>query len=377
MPEPTERRTTFLELFFDLVFVYAITQIVGFIRDRHSVGSYAAAALIFLIVWWAWSQFTWTGNAIDLDDRWHRVAVLAAAGTAFFMARAVPDAFRDGAPWFTVSYGLTMAIGLWLYWWGLRHNREHQKALRSYMPVVIPGTLLVVIAGFVEGGPRALVYVVAVVVLVASGAAAERSGAFRIATAHFAERHSLIVIIALGESLIAVGGASSGLESTARSATAIVVGVVGVLALWWAYYDWFAGKTEQYLHDTQSERQAAFARDAYTFGHFPLVFGIVAFAVAVEEAVAHPRRPLETFALFGLGVGISLYLVTTAAIHLRSGGGVLGERIAAAAAMALLAVAARDLDAIFSLTAAVVLLLAALTVEWLRHRVTPRAVASP
>jgi low temperature requirement protein LtrA len=368
MPKPPGQRVTFLELFFDLVFVYAVTQIVGFIRDRHSIGSYAAAALIFLIVWWAWSQFTWLGNAIDMDDRWHRVAVLAASGTAFFMARALPDAFRDGAPWFTVSYGLTMAIGLSLYWWGLRDDRDHQRALNSYLPIVIPATLIVAVAGFVAPGARTLVYLVAVVGLAASGAAAERGGAFRITASHFAERHSLIVIVALGESLIAVGVAASGLESTARSAAAIVVGVVGVLALWWAYYDWFAGKTEQHMHDTPLERRASYARDAYTFGHYPLVFGIVAFAVAIEEAVAHPKQPLETFALFGLGAGIALYLVTTAVVHLRSGGGVLGERIAAAMAMALLAAVSTDLDAIFALAGVVALLIAALTAEWLRYR---------
>lgn len=363
-----ERRTTFLELFFDLVFVYAITQIAGIVREDGSVRGFASAALVFLIVWWAWSQFTWLGNAIDLENRLHRLAVLAAAGTAFFMARGVPDAYEDGAAWFTVSYGLTMAIGLSLYWWGLRDDPGHQAALKPYLAVVVPGTLLVVAAGFVGPGVRTWIYIVAVITLLASGAAAVRSEAWRMSPGHFAERHSLIVIIALGESMIAVGVAAAGLENTTRSVISIAIGVVGALALWWAYFDWLAEKTEVHFRETPDARKAPFARDAYTFGHYPLVFGIVAFSIAVEEAVAHPAEALDAAGRFGLGAGVGMYLVATAVVHIRSGGGILVDRIGGAVAMALLVALGADLEAVVALGGVVLILISALGLEWYRHR---------
>ena len=371
MAQRPDHSVTVLELFFDLVFVYAITQIAALIRNEHSIRGYALGALVFLIVWWSWSQFTWTGNAIDLNERVPQIGVLVATGTAFFMARGVGNAYGDAAWWFTVPYGLTMAIGLGLYWWGLRHDRGHQQALRAYFPIVIPGVLIVVAAGFIDEGARTWIYVLAVLVLGASGVSAERSRAFRIAPSHFAERHSLIVIIALGESLIAVGVASSGLERTIESVSAVTVGVIGALALWWAYFDWFSDKTEQRFRDTASDEQAMFARDAYTFGHYPLVFGVVAFAIAVEEAIAHPQEALEATGRFGLGVGLALFLATTAAIHLRASGNLLVERLIAAVAMAAVAALAADLTAIRALSAVVGLLVVALTIEWKRHKGAP------
>ena len=336
MTDQPEGRASFLELFFDLVFVFAITQIVGYIRGEHSVGAFASAALVFLIVWWAWSQFTWLGNAIDLDDRWNRLAVLTATGTAFFMARGVPDAFGEGAQWFTISYGATMAIGLGLYWRTVRGDRELQTAFGTYASISGSGVLIVVAAGFVGSDYRMWVYLLAIAAFVMSGFSAGRAD-FRIAPAHFAERHSLIIIIALGESMIAVGVAATGLESSRLVVTAIVVGVVGALALWWAYFDWFADKTEGYLRTRSSKDQTGFARDAYTYGHYPMVYGIVAYAVAVEEAVAHPDQALDAAGRFGLGAGLGLYLLATVFVHHHSGGSLLVERTVAAVVMAAIA----------------------------------------
>ena len=152
--------------------------------------------------------------------------------------------------------------------------------------------------------------------------------------------------------------------------TAIVFGVIGALALWWAYFDWFAEKTEGHLRRRPSERQAAFARDAYTYGHYPLVYGIVAYAVAVEEAVAHPDVALGAAGRFGLGAGLGLYLLTTVFVHKRSGGDILVERIAAAIAMATIAAFAADLDGVIALILVVVVLVSALALEWYRYRAT-------
>ena len=343
---------------------------MGYIRGEHSVSAFASAALVFLIVWWAWSQFTWLGNAIDLDERWNRLAVLIATGSAFFMAKGVADAFDEGAQWFTVSYGVTMAIGLGLYWRGVRGDRELQKALGAYTSIAAPAVLILVAAGFVNSDYRTWVYLLAIAGFVMSGVTASNRAAFRIAPAHFAERHSLIVIIALGESMIAVGVAATGIENSRLAITAIVFGVIGALALWWAYFDWFADKTEGYLRRRPDERQAAFARDAYTYGHYPMVYGIVAYAVAVEEAVAHPEEALDAAGRFGLGAGLGLYLLATVVVHRRSGGSILVERVVAAIVMATIAAFASDLDGVVALILVVIVLVAAMALDRYRHRST-------
>ena len=368
-PAEVERESgaTFLELFFDLVFVFAITQVTALIRQEGEVASFLPAALVFALVWWAWSQFTWVGNAVDMGDRWHRVVVLAATGSAFFMAQAVTDALGHDGEWFGVAYALTMLLGLGLYWVGLRHDRDHQRALLTYIPIAGPASLVVAVGGFLGTSIRPWVLAFALVLFGLSGLAAERGHAFRIAPRHFAERHALIVIIALGEAVIAVGIAAAGLERTAAFMAAIAVGVIGSLALWWAYFDWFQETAEERLRARPALARAAFARDVYTFGHYPLVFGIVAFAVAVEEAVAHPGEHLEALGRFGLAAGIVLYLAGSAAVYLRAGGILLVERIATAVVAVAVVVALPDLDAVAALGIVVGSMVVGLVLERIRH----------
>jgi low temperature requirement protein LtrA len=362
-----DRGATFLELFFDLVFVFAITQIAAFIHHEDDLVAYLEAALIFVIVWWAWSQFTWAGNAIDIEDRWSRLGILAATGTAFFMAQGVPDAFGDDAPWFTFSYLATILIGLSLYWYGLRSDRTHQRALLTYLPWVIAASVVVAVSGFIDEDWRAWGYALAFVLFAISGLAGERGDIFRITPGHFTERHGLIVIIALGESIIAVGVASSGLERTAEPVAAMAVGVVGAIALWWAYFDWFSASLHAGLARVNMVDRVKLARDAFSFGHYPLVFGIVCFAVAVEEAVAHPDEPMGSVGRFAVAAGIALFLGATVAIHYRDGGVLLVERLVAVIAVVGFVALAPDVNALTALSVTVGILIAALVVERVRH----------
>jgi low temperature requirement protein LtrA len=190
---------------------------------------------------------------------------------------------------------------------------------------------------------------------------------FHIYAGHFAERHSLIVIVALGESIIAVGVGASELERTTSFAVAVGAGAIGVCVLWWSYFAWFQEAIEDLLRRAGPHGRSNLARDAYTFAHVPVVLGIVALAIAAEEIIAHPTDPLAGYARFALAAGNALFLLGIVAAFWRAAGDWLIERTVAAAvggvAIALLA----DLDALALGLLAVSLHVAALAVEAVRR----------
>lgn len=364
--EERERGASFLELFFDLVFVYAITQISSLIRQDANVEAFLRATLIFSIVWWGWSQFTWTCNGIDVDDRRARVAMLLATIAAFFMAQDLPDAFTSSGEWFSLPFGITMTFGLGLYWWGLRDEAEHQRALVTYVPLAIAGTLLATASGFLDDSRQEWGYAGTLLVFVASGIASEFGTPFHVYPRHFAERHALIVIIALGESIVAVGVGSAGLERTGEFAFAVAIGAAGVAVLWWSYFDWFQEAAERALRAAAPHGRGGLARDMYTFAHFPIVLGIVGIAVAAEEMIAHPSSPLEDFGRFALAAGNVLYLLGVIAGEWRARRRLLVDRLVAAGVVVVVVAALPNLDAIVVGAGAIAIHLAALVSERLR-----------
>ncbi|MGD9933186.1 MAG: low temperature requirement protein A [Dehalococcoidia bacterium] len=361
-----EQGATFLELFFDLVFVYAITQVAAFIHHEGDVEAYLRAALIFGMIWWAWSQFTWAGNGINLRDRRATVATLAATGAAFFLAQDVPAAFTSEGEWFSVPFALTMLIGNGLYWWGLRDEPEHQRALLTYLPLTALAVLVAGAGGFASESAQPWAYLGALGLFLAATITAQRGTPFHIYPRHFAERHALIVIVALGESVIAVGVGAQGLERSGEFALAAAVGVAAVCLLWWSYFDWFQEATEHVLRGRPAHDRASLARDLYTWLHLPIVFGVVCIAVAAEEVLAHPGDHLEAIGWFGLAAGTLLFQGGIIAAHYRGTGRLLVER-SIGAGVAVAAVAAfRDLDALLLAALVVAIIVASLAVERVR-----------
>ncbi|MGE5210262.1 MAG: low temperature requirement protein A [Acidobacteriota bacterium] len=316
------KRVGFLELFFDLVFVFAVTQLVALLHQDHSAGGWARAALVLWLVWWAWSQYTWAGNAVDLDRRTTRLWVLAATGAMLAAAINIPDVFDtagDGLA-FACWYAAVRLIGLGLYWVGLRDDPDHQAALRTYLPIQLLSPLLVVAGGVADDGWRVALWTAAIVVDVISVATAGR-GEFRVDPAHFAERHGLIVIIALGESVVATGITASELGTGREVMTVVAIAFVAVAALWWCYFDWVHAAAEARLAgEPDHRRRSNLARDLFTLGHLPIVAGTVVFAAAVEEALAHPDETLDSFGVTALALGPGLYLAGFVAGNFRATG---------------------------------------------------------
>lgn len=302
------KRVGFLELFFDLVFVFAITQLVDLLLDDHSLAGWGRAALVLWLIWWAWSQFAWAGNAIDLDRRRTRLALLAVTGAALVAAAAIPTAFDAGAWWFAVPYAAVRLGGLAMYWVGLADEPEHRAALTTYLPVASISPLLILAGAAAHGPARAGLWTAAVVVDVASVLAAGR-GEFHVDPAHFAERHGLIVIIALGESVVAVGATASAVGLAPTEVALLAASFATVAGLWWCYFDRVHAAAEEHLAaEPDHRRRGHLARDLYTLGHLPIVAGTVVLAAGVEEVLAHPTDPIEGFALAALALGPATYL---------------------------------------------------------------------
>lgn len=370
------KKVGFLELFFDLVFVFAVTQLVALLHHDHSAAGWARTGVMLWLVWWAWSQYTWAGNAIDLDRRTTRLWMLASTGAMLLAAVHIPTAFEavghggtddhavtNGLP-FALWYVAVRLIGLGLYWVGLRGDRAHQAALRTYLPVQLLSPLLVVVGGVAGHEWQLPLWAAAIVVDVVSVAFAGK-GEFRVDPAHFAERHGLIIIIALGESIVA-GGLTAAEAGTSREVmTVLIIAFIAVAALWWCYFDWVHGAAEARLANEPDHRiRGHLARDLFTLGHLPIVAGIVVFAAAVEEALAHPHDELNTFGITALAVGPGQYLVGFVLGNLRATGRVLVARTIGLAAVVMAAVTVGNAaTATWALAAVTALVVAIATVE--------------
>jgi low temperature requirement protein LtrA len=309
---PNDQRVTFVELFFDLVFVFSITQIVGILHHGITWGGIAQAVLVFWLVWWAWTQYTWALNAANTDHAGIQVATLAATAVAFFMAVSVPGAFGGGAVWFAVPYVLVRLIGLAVYARVAATDERQFTAVRIFSVISIGGLAAVVVGAVVGGEPLYWFWGLAILLDVIAASVGGREQGWNLHPSHFVERHGLIVIIALGESLIV---AAAGLVATPQNVALNAVAVLAVLLtclLWWSYFPYVRPALEKALERVASEGQAPMARDAFSLAHFPMLCGVIGVAAAFEEAIAHPDDVLALGGRAALAGGLVLFVGGTA-----------------------------------------------------------------
>jgi low temperature requirement protein LtrA len=312
----TDQGATFVELFFDLVFVYAVTRLTALVLHDLTWDGIGRALLLFWLVWWAWTQFTWTLNLADTEHALVRLPTLLATAVAFFMAQAVPEAFMSAGAWFAVSYVLVRIIGLAMQTWVVFAD---QRASVSVWGITsLAGLILVLMGGFALPDARPWFWLAALVAdLVAAGFAGRRVWVLQ--PGHFAERHGLIVIIALGESLIAAGVASEGIGRDLTFAFTTSGAVIATCALWWTYFGSLQGRFEERM-DTQGDKERGrFARDVFSFWHAAVVAGVISIAVAFEEAIAHPDAALHSGPAASLTVGAALFVGGLAVAAWRAG----------------------------------------------------------
>jgi low temperature requirement protein LtrA len=315
---------TFIELFFDLVFVYALTQVTGLVLEDFTWSGAARAAVVAWLVWWAWTQFTWTLSPADTTHPVVEIVVLGATAVAFFMARSVAETF-DGNAWlFLVPYLVIRAVGMSLYAWvGGESDRQMARSMGLFALASLPAIAILSVGAALDPGPRLGLWAVAIVLDLAAGIAV-RGVTWKIHVSHFAERHGLFVIIALGESLIAIGVASTSLQATVSSFVAKGVGVALVCCLWWLYFAWF----KEWLEEVVERRGSIdLVRNTYSFVHFLVIMGVVAVAAALENAIAHPGDPFPTPPATSLVLGMVAYVGGIALLAWMAGRLVLVSRL--------------------------------------------------
>ena len=261
---------TFVELFFDLVFVFAVTQITALTAHDLTPGGVLRSIVLGWLIWWAWTQFTWTLNPADTTHPGVRVVTLAATGVALVMAASVTRAFADDALWFAVPYVLVRALGLGLQ---VRVDRERDDDCHTVVVVWTAlstiGLVLVLAGAVVDPSLRPWFWLLAIVADVVAAAWAGRGASWDLNPSHLAERHALFVIIAIGESLIVAGTAVAGDERSWALASAAVVTIVVASLLWWTYFGWLKEALEHRYAAAPLERLGPLARDAFSLAHFP------------------------------------------------------------------------------------------------------------
>ncbi len=365
--EEEERKTSYLELFFDLVFVFAFTQVTALILEDPSLQGFARAALVLAMVWWAWSAYAWMTNAIDVENAVTRLIIFAAMVAGFFMALAVPHAFQDEAAWFAVAYFVVRVLNSTLYSWGVRNEPETLRATLRLAPWFLIAAAVALAGGFVDADYRAWVWLASLVIDVVGTLTVARAD-WHVSPSHFAERFALIVIIALGESIVAIGVGTAGLDRDATYAVSVVIAFAGVAALWWAYFDFTAVAAERSLKRASGPARGVLARDVFTYFHYPLVLGIILYAVAAKKTLEHPLDPLSKPGRWALGLGIAFFLCGFALMRFRVVRRVAWERLAAAALVLVVAVLLDGADAIVTLGVVIVILAFSIALETARLR---------
>jgi low temperature requirement protein LtrA len=374
-----EHRVTPLELFFDLVFVFAFTQVTALLLENETWIGFARGLLVLGVLWWAWASYAWLTNAVDADAGLVIAAVLAAMAAMFVAALAVPDAFGRHRVVFAVAFLIVLVMYLALFALAVKGEPDLLAAvLRNARPSMV-GAALILAAAFVGGGIRPLLWLAALAVGLFGGLFSSLSG-WRVHPAHFAERHGLILIIALGESLGAIGFGARDTGLTLGVILAAVLGLAIAASFWLAYFDFAAFGVERLVADRGGERQIALARDVYSYLHLPMVAGIVLFAFAMRRTLADVHAELHWIPALALCGGCALYVFAYVLLRLRVSRSVGRGRAAATVAFMLLlpvAVSVPGLAALALVVAVWVALHAYELIWWRQARAETRALRTP
>jgi low temperature requirement protein LtrA len=370
--EDADKRVAPLELFFDLVFVFALTQVTALMSENPSWEGLGQGMLVLTALWWAWGAYAWLTNYVAADEGRERLLMFGAMGAFLVAALATPNAFGNNALLFGVAY----AVARWLHIFIFAEANESLdtgEAIRRLARTALPAPLLLILAGIVDDGTlRAAIWILALG-LDLSGPYVFGVRGFRVSPGHFAERFSLIVIIALGESIVAVGAGLTG-ELDAGIVTGAIFGLVLACALWWAYFDVIVLEAERRFRSLEGHQRLRVARDAYSYLHLPMVAGIVLIALGIKKTIAHVDVPLETVPAVALFGGVALYHGAHVAFRMRLFGTVNRQRLVAAVSCLPLIWVATEVDALVALGLAAAVASAVIAYEALRYADTRERV---
>ena len=357
-----EERVTPLELFFDLVFVLAVTQCTALMSHEPTWEGVAQAMLVLGVLWWAWCGYAWLTSVLDPEEGAVRIAMFAAMAAFVIDAICVPHAFANLALTFAVAYGVVRAAHIALFVIASQDDPELRHSVTGLAVSTAIAIGLLVAASAFDNAAQAALWALAIALDYGLPGIFGTEG-WKLVPGHFAERHGLIVIIALGESMVAIGvGAQVGL--TLGVGTAAVLAVALAATLWWIYFDVVALISARRLAAAPVGReQNAMARDSFSYLHFPMVAGIVLVALGIKDTLLDVGEPLHDVPAFALLGGVALYLLAQVAVRLRNVHTLNRRRLVLSLILLALIPAATQVSALISLASVTAALVVLITYE--------------
>jgi low temperature requirement protein LtrA len=357
-----EPRVSTLELFFDLVFVFTLTQLTALLADDLTVETMARVVLIFVVLFWMYGAYAWLTNQVPPDRPARRLLLILGMAAFLICALAVPHAFDGGGVAFGLGYLLVVLVH-----GGLYAEAYGTVALR-FAPLNVVAALIVTVAGLL-GTPGAYgLWVAAILVEVLTPRVSARAAdQLQVRPAHFVERHSLLLIVALGESVVAIGVGLGDVPLDLGLFVAAVLGLVLAAALWWSYFSGDEQAAERALSASSGHRRFRLAHHAYFYAYVPMLVGVIVIAAGVKKSIGSMADRLDTAPALALAGGVAIYLAGDVAFRLGLGIRPVGYRAAAAVAALATVALGTSLAAVVQLVGLVGVLVAALAGEE-RHR---------
>lgn len=296
-------RVTTLELFFDLVFVFAITQLTNVLVDELSLVGVARVVLMFGVLWWMYGGYAWLTNMMAPTVHLRRLLMLAGMAGFFMVALATPTAFHDGGVVWGLGYLVLVAVH------GALYAQQNRNILR-----VVPGNVLaavlIIIAGVIDVGPAAYVlWTLALIIPIALPYVVPPGGRFLIQPTHIVERHGLLVIVTFGESIIAIGIGVEGQRVDHDLIAAALLGLALVATLWWSYFVGDDERAEESLAAVDDATCAQMTMFGYFYAHIPIIVGVIVMAAGLKKAIGHAWEDLSGGAALALAGGVTIYLL--------------------------------------------------------------------
>ena len=315
--EPERRSVSTLELFFDLVFVFAVTQLTAVLAEERSLVGVLRVLLLFGVLWWMFGGYVWLTNAVVPDRPIRKLFLLAAMVAFLVMGLAIPTAFTGGGVVFGIAFLSVVLIHSGLF---AISQRMGAGGIVRLAPLNVVGALIIVGAGFMSEPMVYVAWAVAFALAVVTSFVVNPEG-FRLEPSHFVERHGLLLIIVLGESIVAISVGAAGLALDASLLVAGGLALVIAACLWWLYFNEDDARAEEALIEATPRRRTRIALNAFFYAQIPMVLGVVGFAAGVKSAIGHAFDPLPAYAALALGLGVGLYLVGDVLLRIEIGWG--------------------------------------------------------
>ncbi|MFG1998020.1 low temperature requirement protein A [Spirillospora sp. NPDC048911] len=302
-PSPGEEiyRVTTLELFFDLVFVFAVTQLTGvFVKELSLLGLFQVV-LMFGVLWWMYSGYAWLTNMLAPSSARRRLLILTGMGGFFMVALATPTAFKDGGVVWGLGYLVLVLAHVALF-------AQGNPNILRVLPANLLAAALIIVAGLLDGVTVYVLWTIALIVPIVQPYIVAPGGRFIIQAAHIVERHGLLVIVTLGESIIAIGIGAEGVELDADLVVAVLLGLALAAAIWWTYFVGDDERAEESLAAADDPSRAQMTMFGYFYAHMPVIVGVIVMAAGLKKAVGHAWEGLATGPAVALAGGVALYL---------------------------------------------------------------------